>query len=148
VTIHPGVGPSPFIVGSLLAGQQHHLDLRSRCLDLLAQIVAAGGSEMAIDNCNLNTARTDGPQRCVCRTNNGRIVCVASEGDFEHLSHGLAVIDGEQLGSHQCLPDYWIENRKKSSGCLQKLSRKSQETLFLILMSACASPVILKLTLA
>jgi hypothetical protein len=92
----------------LLTRENNDTDLRRLCLNLLAQIVTIVRAEQRINK---------GDDRALClelrqgvggAIGKDHLVVLTREGDLKHLTHGFAVVDGEQSSSHGSSGDWNI----------------------------------------
>jgi hypothetical protein len=102
--------PAYAVVRLLLAGQQYYGHAGGFALDFLAEIVAAIIAEIGVDECDGRTVVAHLGER-ICRPfrDDGSIL-LARKGDFQHPSHGFAVINGQQRGGHRSSQVRRLEN--------------------------------------
>lgn len=108
------------IVGAVLAREQDHAGRGGFPLDLLAEIVAAGPGQEGVEQDDRGPVHPKFLERLVRAPGELGLEILSSEGDFEHLAKGFAVVDSQQLGGHECSCVGKDKVRRNHQGGVQK----------------------------
>jgi hypothetical protein len=90
------------VVRLLLAAQHHDRDLRGLLLDLLAQCIPALLAQVGVDEHHTGLLSAESLESFSGVLRQDRAVLVLTrEGDFQHPTHGFAVVDSQERGGHR-----------------------------------------------